>query len=121
MLNRQHGKRFETDLKRKLMQKGLLVLKLAIPETADLIVLNGFPILLECKVSGKDVWYRQNNKQYERLMKYNQKGYEVYIVIKFKNPYTIIKFYKINDTYPFRIENGLTLDDWVAQLWSKFL
>ena len=46
MLNTQRGKRFESVLKRKLKDRGFKVLKLAIPETADLVLLNNKPIVI---------------------------------------------------------------------------
>ena len=115
--NHMRGKRFETILKGKLIDRGFKVLKLAIPETADLILLNRIPILIECKVSKSFVWYRKNNKQYEKLLKYLQDGYFVFIAIKFTTAPSIIKFFSLDDEYPYRIEEGITLNSFVA--WCK--
>jgi Holliday junction resolvase len=113
MLNTRRGKRFETVLKRKLKTKGFKVLKLAIPETADLILLNQKPLLIECKVCNQSLWYRKNLKQYDRLLEMFNEGYDVYIVIKFTGHDSIIKFFKIGDTYPFKYNEGKTLDEFI--------
>ena len=112
MTNFRKGKRFETILKRKLINRGFKVLKLAIPETADLVLINKYPILIECKVSQSAVWYRKNNKQLERLRAYAIEGYFVFLAIKFTSNSTI-KFFKLFDEYPFGAKKGLSIDDFV--------
>ena len=116
MSNFRRGKKFETILKRKLIDKGFRVLKLAIPETADLILINKYPVLLECKVSQSPIWYRKNNKQFERLTRYMVEGYSVFIVVKFISKPPIIRFFKLLDEYPFRVQNGLSLNEFIALL-----
>ena len=116
MLNTQRGKRFESVLKRKLKNKGFKVLKLAIPETADLVLLNSKPIVIECKVCNQSLWYRKNLKQYDRLLEMNNEGYDVYIAIKFTSFNSIIKFFRIDDTYPFSVNEGQTLNEFLQYL-----
>ena len=116
MLNTQRGKRFESVLKRKLKDRGFKVLKLAIPETADLVLLNNKPIVIECKVCNKTQWYRKNLKQYDRLLEMRNEGYGVLIAVKFTSFDSVIKFFKIDDTYPFRVDSGKTLDEFVQSL-----
>ena len=116
MSNFRKGKRFETILKRKLIDRGFKVLKLAIPETADLVLIKNNPILIECKVSQSITWYRKNNKQFDRLTQYMNDGYFVFIAVKFISTPPIIKFFKLLDEYPFKIRDGLTLNEFVAEL-----
>ena len=113
MINQQRGKRFESVLKRKLKDRGFRVLKLAIPETADLVLLNSKPILIECKVCNQSLWYRKNIEQYNRLVEMNKEGYDVYIAVKFTSYKSIIKFFRLNDAYPFSVNQGLTLEEFV--------
>ena len=116
MLNTKRGKRFESVLKRKLKDKGFRVLKLAIPETADLILLNNKPILIECKVCNQALWYRKNNEQYDRLVEMNKEGYDVFIAIKFTSFNSIIKFFRLNDVYPYSVREGMNFIEfcWIA-------
>ena len=116
MSNFRRGKKFETILKRKLIDRGFKVLKLAIPETADLVLINKYPVLIECKVSQSPIWYRKNNKQFERLTQYRVEGYFVFIAVKFIAKPSIIKFFKLFDEYPFKIQNGLSLNEFIAWL-----
>ena len=116
MLNTQRGKRFESVLKRKLKDRGFKVLKLAIPETADLVLLNSKPIVIECKVCNQALWYRKNLKQYDRLLDMHKEGYDVYVAIKFTIYNSTIKFFRIDDVYPFSANEGQTLDEFVQYL-----
>ena len=116
MLNTQRGKRFESVLKRKLKDRGFKVLKLSIPETADLILLNSKPIVIECKVCNQSLWYRKNLKQYDRLLDMHNEGYDVYISVKFTAFDSIIKFFKIDDPYPFRVDSGKSFNLFVQNL-----
>ena len=116
MLNTQRGKRFESVLKRKFKDRGFKVLKLAIPETADLVLLNSKPILIECKVCNKSLWYRKNLKQYNRLLDMHIEGYDVYVAIKFTSFNSIIKFFRIDDPYPFRVDSGKSFNLFVQNL-----
>ena len=116
MINTQRGKRFESVLKRKLKDRGFKVLKLAIPETADLVLLNSKPIVIECKVCNQSLWYRKNLKQYDRLLDMHNEGYDVYISVKFTAFDSIIKFFKIDDPYPFRVDSGKSFNLFVQNL-----
>ena len=116
MSNFHRGKKFETILKRKLIDRGFKVLKLAIPETADLVLIKNNPILIECKVSQSPIWYRKNNKQFDRLTQYMNDGYFVFIAVKFALTPSIIKFFKLFDEYPFKVKNGLSLNEFIAWL-----
>ena len=116
MLNTQRGKRFESVLKRKLKDRGFKVLKLSIPETADLILLNSKPIVIECKICNQSLWYRKNLKQYNRLLEMYNEGYDVYIAVKFTSYDSVIKFFKIDDIYPFRVDSGKSFNLFVQNL-----
>ena len=116
MLNTQRGKRFESVLKRRLKDRGFKVLKLAIPETADLVLLNSKPIVIECKVCNQYLWYRKNLKQYNRLLDMHIEGYDVYVAIKFTSYNSTIKFFRIDALYPFSVNEGQTLDEFVQYL-----
>ena len=119
MINTQRGKRFESVLKRKLKDRGFKVLKLAIPETADLVLLNNKPIVIECKVCNQSLWYRKNLKQYDRLLEMYNEGYDVYIAVKFTSFDSVIKFFRIDDTYPFRVDSGKTLDAFIYTIFIE--
>ena len=116
MLNTKRGKRFESVLKRKLKDRGFKVLKLAIPETADLVLLNSKPIVIECKVCNQSLWYRKNLKQYDRLLEMYNEGFDVYIAVKFTSYDSVIKFFKIDDPYPFRVDSGKSFNLFVQNL-----
>ena len=119
MLNTRRGKRFETVLKRKLKDNGFRVLKLAIPETADLVLLNSKPILIECKVCKQSLWYRKNNKQYDRLLEMYKEGYDVFIVVKFTAYNSVIKFFRLDDVYPYSVHEGMNLPEFYIHLTSE--
>ena len=91
-------------------------MKLSIPETADLILLNSKPIVIECKVCNQALWYRKNLKQYNRLLDMRIEGYDVYVAIKFTSYNSTIKFFRIDDVYPFSANEGQTLDEFVQYL-----
>ena len=119
MLNTKRGKRFESVLKRKLKDNGFRVLKLAIPETADLVLLNSKPILIECKVCNQSLWYRKNIEQYNRLVEMNKEGYDVFIVVKFTSFNSVIKFFRLDDVYPFSVREGLSLVEFYLYLTNE--
>ncbi len=116
MLNTRRGKRFESVLKRKLKDNGFRVLKLSIPETADLVLLNSKPVLIECKVCNQALWYRKNNEQYDRLIEMHKEGYDVFIAIKFTSHKSIIKFFRLDDVYPYSVQQGMTLQEFGTYL-----
>ena len=119
MLNTRRGKRFESVLKRKLKDNGFRVLKLAIPETADLVLLNSVPVLIECKVTNRALWYRVNIQQYNRLFEMNKEGYDVYIAIKFTSYKSIIKFFRLDDVYPYSVNEGMSLSEFCLYLTNE--
>ena len=113
--NQKNGTRFEIELKKILNQNGLFTLNLGYNEVADLVVVDGKTRLIECKTSHKPIWYRKNARQYYKLMKFVNEGKSVYIAIKFViNHKAIIKFFYLKDAeYPYKIDNGYTLEDFI--------
>jgi Holliday junction resolvase len=116
MNNQKSGVNFETKLKKLLTDKGLKVLNLGFNETADLVVINGKVRIIECKRSHKSIWYRKNPKQYDRLMEMVKQGFSVYIAIEYIiNRKSTIKFYYLPDSsYPYKIDNGYTLEEFIS-------
>ena len=43
----------------------------------------------------------------------NKEGYDVSIAVKFTSYKSIIKFFRLNDAYPFSVNQGLTLEEFV--------
>ena len=119
MINQKRGKRFESDLKRKLKDRGYRVLKLAIPETADLVILNYKPIVIECKVTNRSLWYRANTGQYLRLLEMHKEGYDVFIAVKFTSFKSIIKFFRLDDVYPYSVNEGMSLSEFCFYLTNE--
>jgi Holliday junction resolvase len=117
MNNQERGNRFESELKKLLNDNGLFTLNLGFNETADLIVLDGKARIIECKVTHKEIWYRKNPKQYRKLLSIIEKGKSVYIAIKFirdKNRAFTIRFYYLKDAeYPFKINEGYSLAEFI--------
>jgi Holliday junction resolvase len=115
MNNQKNGVNFEVKLKRLLTDNGLKVLNLGFNEVADLIIIDGKARIIECKRSHKAIWYRKNAKQYDRLMKLVSLGFSVYIAIEFIiNRKSIIKFYYLPESpYPYKIDNGYTLEEFI--------
>ena len=119
MLNTRRGKRFESVLKRKLKDNGFRVLKLSIPETADLVLLNYKPILIECKVCNQALWYRKNNEQYDKLVEMYKEGYDVFIAVKFTSFRSIIKFFRLDDVYPYSVNEGMSLSEFYLYVTNE--
>ncbi|MEM3845626.1 MAG: hypothetical protein QXU98_07995 [Candidatus Parvarchaeota archaeon] len=115
MNNQKYGVKFESELKRKLIDSGLTVLSLAFPETADLIVVSDKVRILECKTVKGNKFIIKNKQQYEKLQKLSQK-FSVYIVVKFhysKGHKNIIKFFYLNHHLTFDKNDGYTLEEFV--------
>jgi len=116
MSNQKNGARFEMSLKKILNDNNLFTLNLGYNERADLVVVDGKARLIECKVSHKPTWYRKNPSQYQKLMSFVEKGKSVYIAIQFiLNHKATIKFFYLKDSpYPYRVDNGYTLENFIA-------
>jgi len=116
MSNQKNGARFEMTLKKILNDNNLFTLNLGYNETADLVVVDGKPRLIECKQSHKSTWYRKNPKQYQKLMSFVEKGKSVYIAIQFiLNHKATIKFFYLKDSpYPYKVSEGYSLDDFLT-------
>jgi len=121
MNNQKNGVKFEIQLKKILNENGLFTLNLGFNETADLVVVDDKARLIECKTSHKPIWYRKNKKQYERLMEFVEQGKSVYIAIKFViKRKAIIKFFYLKDAkYPYKIEEGYTLEQFINHCKSR--
>jgi len=115
MNNQKNGTRFEIELKKILNQNGLFTLNLGYNEVADLVVVDGKTRLIECKTSHKPIWYRKNPKQYKKLMEFVNQGKSVYIAIKFVvNHKAIIKFFYLkNAPYPYKMNDGYSLENFI--------
>ena len=46
----------------------------------------------------------------------HNEGYDVYIVVKFTSFNSIIKFFRIDDPYPFRVDSGKSFNLFVQNL-----
>jgi len=118
MNNKKNGIQFEVELKKILNDNGIFTLNLGFNETADLIVLNDKPWLIECKTTHKAIWYRKNSKQYYKLMDFVKRGKSVYIAIKFVvNRRAVIKFFYLKDApYPYKMTEGYSLNDFIKHV-----
>ncbi|MEM4066649.1 MAG: hypothetical protein QXV17_07305 [Candidatus Micrarchaeaceae archaeon] len=115
MNNQKYGTKFESELKRKLLDSGLTVLSLALPETADLIVISDKVRILECKTVKGDKFSIKNKQQYEKLQELAKK-FSVYIVVKYhqkRGHKALIKFYYLNHHFSLKKEDGYSLEDFV--------
>ncbi|MEM0143013.1 MAG: hypothetical protein QXL94_03565 [Candidatus Parvarchaeum sp.] len=115
MNNQKYGTKFESELKRKLLDSGLTVLSLALPETADLIVISNKVRILECKTVKGNRFRIKNKEQYEKLQEL-AKNFSVYIVVKYHfniGHKIIIKFYYLNHHLTFSKEEGYTLEQFI--------
>ena len=113
--NQQNGTIFESRLKAILKKNGLNVFLLAIPESADMIVLNGNHRLIECKTTHKFLWIVKNKPQHAKLVSYAQEGISVYYAIKFilSHKATIKFFHILTSEYPYTMDKGYTLQEFV--------
>ncbi len=115
MKNKRNGSEFEIELKKLLNDNGIFTLHLGYNESADLVVVNHKPRLIECKTTHKAIWYRKNPKQYSRLMDYVKRGKSVYIAVKFiVNRKAVIKFFYLKEAkYPYKMSDGYSFDEFV--------
>lgn len=118
MNNQQNGTIFESRLKAILKKNGLNVFLLAIPESADMVVLNGTHRLIECKTTHNNFWKIKNRTQHERLIGFAKEGISVYYAIRFTvNHKASIKFFHIlSSKYPYLMDSGFTIDEFITHV-----
>lgn len=118
MNNQQNGTMFESKLKSLLKKEGIKAFLLAIPESADLIVLNGTHRLIECKTTHTALWTVKNKSQHERLISFAKDGISVYYAIRFtlKHKSTIRFFHILTSDYPYDVRGGYSLEEFVYHL-----
>lgn len=122
MNNKNNGVMFESQLKAILKSYGRNVFSLSIPETADLIMVNGRTYLIECKTTHSEIWKIKNFSQYERLKSYALKGIAVFYAIKFTIKHkSEIRIYNILDPdYPYTLKNGFTIEEFIQFTDPKY-
>ena len=113
------GLRFESELKKKLNDSGLICLNLGYNEIGDLVVVNGKTRIIECKTTHKPYFYLSKNPyQSGKLKELTLRNISVYYAVKFiKDNRSEIKFYYINDitshTKHFSDYLGYSLEDFI--------
>lgn len=123
MNNRVNGKKFETKVKKMFNDSGKFkAFKLAIPETADVIIVNKKTYLIECKTSHEPIWTRHRNPEQFFRLKEISKTITVITAIKFvdsKKHKANICFYVMNEArYPYLDFEGLSFEELLNRLES---
>lgn len=116
--NQQNGTIFESRLKAILKKNGLNVFLLAIPESADMVVLNGTHRLIECKTTHNISWKVKNRTQHDRLIAFAKEGISVYYAIRFTigHKATIKFFHILSSKYPYSMYSGFTVDEFTTHV-----
>ena len=92
------GLRFESELKKKLNDAGLICLNLGYNEIGDLVVVNGKTRIIECKTTHKPYFYLSKNPyQSGKLKELTLRNISVYYAVKFiKGNKSRVDFYYMN-------------------------
>ena len=92
------GLRFESELKKKLNDAGLICLNLGYNEIGDLVVVNGKTRIIECKTTHKDYFYLSKNPyQSGKLKELVSRNISVYYAVKYiKGNKSRVDFYYMN-------------------------
>ena len=92
------GLRFESELKKKLNDAGLICLNLGYNEIGDLVVVNGKTRIIECKTTHKPYFYLSKNPyQSGKLNELASRNISVYYAVKFiKGNKSRVDFYYMN-------------------------
>ena len=92
------GLRFESELKKKLNDAGLICLNLGYNEIGDLVVVNGKTRIIECKTTHKPYFYlSKNHYQYGKLKELALRNISVYYAVKYiKGNKSRVDFYYMN-------------------------
>ena len=113
------GLRFESELKKKLNDSGLICLNLGYNEIGDLVVVNGKTRIIECKTTHKPYFYLSKNPyQSGKLKELASRNISVYYAVKFiKGNRSEIKFFYMNDSfvriYYLDVDRGYSLEDFI--------
>lgn len=130
MSNHKYGLDFESELKKILNDEGITTLSLSYTETADLITISNKVRIIECKtVKNLPKFVIKNKEQYLRLKLLADKGYSVYFAVKYhfgRGSRNIIKFYYLNHHFNYSINEGYTLEEFIAHahdtnVWDYYL
>ena len=92
------GLRFESELKKKLNDSGLICLNLGYNEIGDLVVVNGKTRIIECKTTHKPYFYLSKNPyQFGKLKELTMRNISVYYAVKYiKGNKSRVDFYYMN-------------------------
>jgi Holliday junction resolvase len=92
------GLRFESELKKKLNDAGLICLNLGYNEIGDLVVVNGKTRIIECKTTHKPYFYLSKNPyQSGKLKELTLRNISVYYAVKFiQGNRSRVDFYYMN-------------------------
>ena len=92
------GLRFESELKKKLNDAGLICLNLGYNEIGDLVVVNGKTRIIECKTTHKPYFYLSKNPyQSGKLKELVSRNISVYYAVKYiKGNKSRVDFYYMN-------------------------
>ena len=113
------GLRFESELKKKLNDSGLICLNLGYNEIGDLVVVNGKTRIIECKTTHKPYFYLSKNPyQSGKLKELTLRNISVYYAVKFiQGNRSEIKFFYMNDSfvriYYLDVDRGYSLEDFI--------
>ena len=113
------GLRFESELKKKLNDSGLICLNLGYNEIGDLVVVNGKTRIIECKTTHKPYFYLSKNPyQFGKLKELTMRNISVYYAVKYiKGNRSEIKFFYMNNYSP----NNKTLIGWLGYTLEDFI
>ena len=113
------GLRFESELKKKLNDAGLICLNLGYNEIGDLVVVNGKTRIIECKTTHKPYFYLSKNPyQFSKLKELAEHNISIYYAVKFiKGNRSEIKFFYMNNYSP----NNKTLIGWLGYSLEDFI
>ena len=112
------GLRFESELKKKLNDSGLICLNLGYNEIGDLVVVNGKTRIIECKTTHKSYFYLSKNPyQSGKLKELASRNISVYYAVKFiKGNKSRVDFYYMNmndQNTILREYEGYSLEDFI--------
>ncbi len=121
MDNHKNGIEWETELKRIFKNNNLTVLNLGYNEIGDLVVFDGKPRVIECKVVHNNKFYlSRNTKQSKRLYELYSRGISVYYAIKFIIKHkSYIRFFIIKESdnpLTLNINNGYSLTEFLEHV-----
>ncbi|MEM3846208.1 MAG: hypothetical protein QXV17_08200 [Candidatus Micrarchaeaceae archaeon] len=122
MNNYKNGTNWEIELKHIFKLNNLVVLNLGFNEIGDLVVFDGKPRVIECKVvhNNNKFYLSRNPKQSKRLYELYSKGISVYYAVKFIiNHKSYIRFFIIkekNNPLVLTIDNGYSLTEFLEHV-----